>query len=549
MRETKNQKNKSKPTEPCLQRRESKARCGIKKLWDWPYRTRYVITFLTFFVLLLGYVKVVDHYFPTESYTAIRGTALLGSAVYDNAANSDIAVVEINDRYLDFVGESWPPSYAAYAAMLDDIALYQPASVFIDVAFIHTRPDDTLPHLIDSICKLHHQKIRVYLASLENEQGELHLRPGFETAKTRNCYTLVGIRYDPAPNTKLALTYPLIGNGQDYGSESDTARKEKRSQILSAAYAIAKDHDRDKRLQQSLNHAPDATMALNWSLVPHPVTDWTLWEGCTTKTAWWWEMLPYPLRALLLDMRLRGLQSYSLEPACPSHRHVPLNLITDPQTEQARDWLRRNLQSKHVMVGASVAGVNDSVQSPVHGDLPGIYLHAMALDNLLTYGDDYKQPGKLHERNWILFFGLALALGLINYRVYAGLHRWLDHSTASHETYPQALKTRDSLKACIPSAIKEVKHLVFWTGTKAFEIVFSILLALAVFYVMQRTTTYSIPDLAQLIGVVLALQWTGITATAVNAVIRVFCIPEPSADNKCLICHPNSSTKNKSGDH
>lgn len=536
MRETKKPKNQKAPEESCLQQWLAKARRGIKKLRDWPYKTRYVITFLTFCVLLLSYVKVIDHYFPSESYTAIRGTALLGSAVYDNAASSDIAVVEINDRFLDFVGESWPPSYAAYAAMLDDIALYQPASVFMDVAFIHTRPDDTLPHLVDSICKLHDNKIRVYLAGLGNEQGELHLRPGFETAKARNCYTLVGIRYDPAPNTKLALTYPLIGNGQDYGGENDMARKEKRSQILSAAYAIAKDHDRDKRLQESLNNASDATMALNWSLVPHPVTDWTLWEGCTPKTVVWWELLPHPLRALLLDIGFVDSQSYSLQPACPSHRHVPLNLITDPQTEQARDWLRRNLQSKHVMVGASVAGVNDNVQSPVHGDLPGIYLHAMALDNLLTYGDNYKQPGSLHERNWMLFFVLTLALGLINYRVYAGLHRWLDLQTPTHASYPQAVKLQRSWKHFCPSVMQEIKHLVFWASAKAFEIAFSILLALAVFYVMQRTTTYSIPDLAQLIGVVLALQWTGVTANVVNAVIRVFCIP-------------NTSTHNNSGDH
>ena len=157
----------------------------------------------------------------------------------------------------------------------------------------------------------------------------------------------------------------------------------------------------------------------------------------------------------------------------------------------------------------------------------------MALDNLLTYGDDYKQTGSLYERNKCLFFWLALALGLINYRVYTGLHRWLDHHTVSHETYPQAVKTqKNPLKAGVSRAAQEVKRLIFWAGAKVFEIVFSIGLTLAVFYVMQRITTYSIPDLAQLIGVVLALQWTGVTANVVNAVIRVFCTPDRSTNKQ-----------------
>lgn len=499
------------------------------QLWAWPHKTRYGITGLTFAILLLIYAMAIDRYFPEDSYTAIRGTAVLGSAVYDAAHSTDIAVLEINDRYLDFVGESWPPSYAAYAAMLDDVAMYQPASVFVDIAFIHTRPDASLPQLIDSICRLHAQKIRVYLAGLEDETlGTLRLRPELETESARACYTIVGIRYDPAPNTKLALTYPLVGNGQAHTPRDDAAWLQARQRIPSAAYAIARDQDRDGTLPLELR---ENTMALNWSLQPHPAMDWQLWEGCTTRTHWLWELLPRPLRAALLDGFPRFLEGWSVQAACPSHRHVPLNLIADPQTNQARDWLQRHLHAKHVLIGASVTGVNDLIQSPIHGDLPGIYLHAMALDNLLTHGRDYKLPGRLHDRNWLVFFALALLLGLVNYRVYTGLHRWLERRSA-HSPHSADLPYNAQVLRWQPSGQRmrhELSHLLWWLAAKLVEIVFSIVLALAVFYVMQRTTAYAIQDLAQLIGVVLALQWTGVTAHVVNAVLRVLCVPQPSS--------------------
>lgn len=42
------------------------------------------------------------------------------------------------------------------------------------------------------------------------------------------------------------------------------------------------------------------------------------------------------------------------------------------------------LKDRFVFVGTNLAGLNDAVNSPVHGTLPGVYKHAVALDNLLT---------------------------------------------------------------------------------------------------------------------------------------------------------------------
>lgn len=498
----------------------------LAQAWGWVRRhPRYPITCLTFCALVAAYVSVVYRYFPEESYTATRGTAIVGSAVYDSPASSSIVVMELNDRYLNLVGETWPPSYGAYAAMLDDVALYQPASIFLDIALVHARQDVGLSDLIDSLCRLHANKVRVYLAGLEDEHGALRLRPELEAEAVQPCYTVVGIRYDPAGNTNLALTYPLLGNGVTKARVEDAAQPSPRHLIPSAAYAIATDFDRDGVLDGLRTTKDSATMALTWSLQQHPNMGMQVWEGCTPQTHWLWELLPRPAREMLLSLWPDGWGGGKTAlPACPSHRHVPLSVVADPQTQEVGDWLRRNLQAKHVMIGASVAGVNDVVQSPVHGAIPGIYLHAMALDNLLTYGMDFKQPGGLHERSWWLFFGVALVLGLINYRVYGSLQRWLHAGAgARKEALTPTGQPPLLLQPSLSRAWHELCAMGKWGCAKLFEIAFSITLALAVFYVMQRWTQYAIQDLAQLMTVVLALQWTGVTAQVVEAVTRVLC--------------------------
>jgi hypothetical protein len=50
------------------------------------------------------------------------------------------------------------------------------------------------------------------------------------------------------------------------------------------------------------------------------------------------------------------------------------------------------LRDKVVLYGFDLAGLSDVVSPPTHATLPGVFLHAMALDNLLTWGERYKAP-------------------------------------------------------------------------------------------------------------------------------------------------------------
>ncbi|MGZ8363837.1 MAG: CHASE2 domain-containing protein [Caulobacteraceae bacterium] len=55
--------------------------------------------------------------------------------------------------------------------------------------------------------------------------------------------------------------------------------------------------------------------------------------------------------------------------------------------------LQRLLAGKLVLVGGHFRASNDWVDSPVHGQLPGVHYHAMALDNLMEDGVEYRRNG------------------------------------------------------------------------------------------------------------------------------------------------------------
>jgi hypothetical protein len=81
--------------------------------------------------------------------------------------------------------------------------------------------------------------------------------------------------------------------------------------------------------------------------------------------------------------------------------HSPYT-ITVQAHELTSEAAKRILKDKVVLLGVKVDGIDDSVETPLNGKLPGVYQHAMALDNLLKYGDDYFTRPPFHVRLFIL---------------------------------------------------------------------------------------------------------------------------------------------------
>ncbi len=73
---------------------------------------------------------------------------------------------------------------------------------------------------------------------------------------------------------------------------------------------------------------------------------------------------------------------------CPYHPTLSYGTVSRMSTD-ASDRLRSLIEGRIIIYGANITAVNDVVVSPVLGLLPGAHWHAMALDNLLTFGSGY----------------------------------------------------------------------------------------------------------------------------------------------------------------
>jgi CHASE2 domain-containing sensor protein len=124
------------------------------------------------------------------------------------------------------------------------------------------------------------------------------------------------------------------------------------------------------------------------------------------------ELLPSVLRALQLCWEAFIPSDWRPTDPVPLPYHATIS-TEDLLDGGKRDRLAPLLKGKVVIYGAHIALVKDYVVSPVHGNVDGAFLHAMALDNLLTYGNRYVHRGAGHRsfhKEWTEFQPAVLML-------------------------------------------------------------------------------------------------------------------------------------------
>ena len=124
---------------------------------------------------------------------------------YDRTGQDKTLVVLFREENLATLRESFPISYARHAEVLEALAVYEPAAVFVDFAFIDKRPGQDVAPLSEAICALQASGIAVYLAAspLAGKAGGDGLRDGLD----RSCFTPVDVQMDAETGVSGVLTY------------------------------------------------------------------------------------------------------------------------------------------------------------------------------------------------------------------------------------------------------------------------------------------------------------------------------------------------------
>lgn len=298
---------------------------------------------------------------------------------YPAKGRDAITVVLYDQPFLDGLGTAWPISYQEHADWLGrlvDLPGAPPKAVMVDITFGQERPDPSWAALEQQLCAMHARGIAVFLAALPDAAtGRLAVRRELMDASSR-CFALVGVDYVPDPLDAVAWTYQMQRhfNGTAW-VEGPSPDPQAQPAYRSAALAMAED------VAGIARGAHPQPMALVWGHNSAPAAAGTA-RHCAPGERRWSSLVPGLVRQLWEDAPTQAL--------CPYHRTLTFSDIAG--LDEAA--LAQHVSGKYLFVGAQVAGYNDYAQSPVHGRVAGVHMHAMALDNFLTYGNDYKQSAE-----------------------------------------------------------------------------------------------------------------------------------------------------------
>ncbi len=339
---------------------------------------------------------------------------------YTTEAQSKITVVTLDDLDLEAYDLTWPVPLDYYQRLIDRLVSYQPRAIFLDVVFLDNRGIAQSEKLRESVCRAKQAGVTVYLATIARPDGTYKdglpgtlqasdVESVLVNAKTPQglpCVvpTLADITADKLDQIQWQYSVARqAGTGKSPAAVSifcDFWPSECPNETTLPLALIWGTKAASTNAQTMVARDPQG------ALQPFCRGRWNFWEaipGIGLFRALVWNEKPMPL--------------------CPYHQVIPIRAFQGKGFSS--DELNGALRNKIVMVGADLAALGDSVVSPIHGKIPGVHVHATALDNLIAFKGAYKQDGEvaMHElwhspTNLFTLFAVLLtatAVGVRNY--------------------------------------------------------------------------------------------------------------------------------------
>lgn len=294
-----------------------------------------------------GFTRLTKFYSQDLLAVAMAGCypgAAAGPCVKDGRAAT--AVVLLRDSDLTAFDEPWPPRYGFHARILRAIRANQPKALVMDIVFEDRRDDPTIAALAAELDRYRAAGIPVYGATFGPDRP---LRPE------------VGERLTPVQVPKTIDPLDRVTRFYTFTSPPPASRPTAVPQVL-----------RDVCGACQGEACAEGAMRVYWAALPEQSFN-DRWLDCRRRPPFpWW---------IFQD---RGSD---FREDCPATPAVPVRLLLEP-TEADDEAIEALLADSVVFYGAFFHGAADAMHTPLHNDLPAVFLHATAFDNLLTLGPD-----------------------------------------------------------------------------------------------------------------------------------------------------------------
>lgn len=307
--------------------------------------------------------------------------------VYPNspAAQQSSSVILIDQSSLDDTDFTWPLPYTFHAAVIDRILDARPIAVVVDFLLVDDRKDPTLDELVKVLKKAARQGVPVIWAQGSyKEYGDQGILAALDD-KDNGVEIIKAAGWSGGSGDMTSLKYSLA-------PESDGQRMKS---IAMAAYEVycasSKISQKPCEFNFDIDIAAKRDMWVFWSSrladpdkiffgsAPKPVTIAGEEEkfhavSCERKSP------DGEILASNVDEWFGDIAN------CPPQIILPAQyLIMDPDVR-----INRGLKDRVVFYGFNLEGFQDYVKPPTTiTPVSGVFLHAMAFENLVEWGEDY----------------------------------------------------------------------------------------------------------------------------------------------------------------
>ena len=316
-------------------------------------------------------------------------------------ARDKIVVITISDTDLPTLankpGHQWPLDYADQADLLAVIIETNPKVIFWDFFIPEINERDTGFSKLESLLRATVAAGTPKLIFADALQGINSPPAETKAAKDTHANRIItvapqiaatGVTISPSSWRSEAYRYPLYINTQTLDPATTETGLHVKPSAATEIYRI---------LNPDNAKSSGSPMTVIWGndTAPSYSEEEEKAHNCPAATSAW-GIPGYIAQAFSGP---KNINSSWLQPnPCFFHNHYSakrfLNLYNgmDPSTD-----IFSALEGKAVFVGGNIAAIPDMYVSPINGPVPAVMLHAAALDNLLTYKNEYPREPKRHK--------------------------------------------------------------------------------------------------------------------------------------------------------
>jgi hypothetical protein len=297
-----------------------------------------------------GFSDLVQRYSQDVSNLLITGPYFYGTEGRDK-----VSVALIDEETLHQLHTPWPWTYGDHARALGALLSYNPKAVVVDILFVDPRRDGTLPELIDVIHRFRKAHVPIYFeGGVDLPYGENPLTPEIAATGAPILDPNVPI------NAGVARQYSATGHCFNAKPDADGT-------CPSLAVKVYRDLYPD-RPPVKINDM----IELVWGTRTAPTNlKWMANDGRSCA----------PDMGLVRRIYLAFFDTSAVKSPCPYNAEFTLFSLMAGGDED----IPKLVENRVVFYGGALQGAQDKIYTPVNDLLPGVFVHAMAMDNMITY--------------------------------------------------------------------------------------------------------------------------------------------------------------------